>query len=352
MSRKYQESGVSLTAGREFVKRLKPLAAKTHNPGVLEAVGGFAAAFDPSVFNFKDPILVASTDGVGTKLKLASILDRHEGIGIDLVAMSVNDILVCGAKPVFFLDYFAAGKLDVERGLKVIKGITTGCQMSGCALIGGETAEMPGMYHGEDYDLAGFCVGLVERGNQLGSHQVSVGDHIIGLASSGPHSNGYSLIRKLVTTPDGQRLNQDLFQNGSHQYLEQLIEPTKIYVKNILPLIESCHIRAMAHITGGGFFENIPRSLKEDQVAVIEKKRLHQPPLFQWLCELAHMSGDEPYHVWNMGTGFVLIVPPEHSSHTVQALKADGVEARVIGSVEKRKASSTTERVVLVDQAS
>jgi phosphoribosylformylglycinamidine cyclo-ligase len=302
---------------------------------MLDGVGGFAAGFDFSIYNYKDPILVSGTDGVGTKLKMALLTGRHREVGVDLVAMSVNDVLVCGAKPLFFLDYFATGKLMVERGLEVIEGVAQGCVQAGCALIGGETAEMPGMYHGDDYDLAGFCVGIVERGDQRGSHRVEVGDVIVGLSSSGPHSNGFSLIRKLVTEPDGESLRKNLFQNGSSHYLEQLMEPTRIYVKPVLNALTQIDIHAMAHITGGGFFENIPRSLKTGQYARIERRLLAIPPVFSWLVGLAKMDDTEPFHVWNMGTGFVVIVDAKDADLTVNHFQSHDVPASIIGRVER-----------------
>jgi len=327
----YADSGVSIAAGNALVRMIAPLARATARPGADAELGGFGGFFDPKSAGFKDPLLVAANDGVGTKLKLAIETGRHDTVGIDLVAMCVNDLIVQGAEPLFFLDYFASGKLDLDTAAAVVAGIAKGCQIAGCALIGGETAEMPGMYAAGDYDLAGFSVGAVERGEQLTGDDVAAGDVLIGIASSGAHSNGFSLIRRILALK-----NHDLHAAAAFAPTvtlgSALLEPTRIYVKSLLPVIRSGQIKALAHITGGGFLENIPRVLPRGMRAVVQAPAL--PPLFDWLRAEGDVAAAEMARTFNCGTGMVAVVAADAAAAVVAALAASGETAAVIGRIE------------------
>ena len=328
----YRDAGVDINAGDELVERIKPFAKKTLREGVLSGLGGFGALFEVPK-RYREPVLVSGTDGVGTKLKLAFDLNRHDTVGIDLVAMSVNDVLVQGAEPLFFLDYFACGKLDLEIATNVIKGIAQGCENAGCALIGGETAEMPGMYPDGEYDLAGFAVGVLEKSALINGRSIVAGDVVLGLASSGAHSNGYSLIRKILAraNPD---LNQAFF--GSQSLADAIMMPTRIYVKPLLTLLQTLPIKGMAHITGGGLTENIPRVLPENVTAVITQSAWTRPALFQWLQEEGQVNAHEMHRVFNCGIGMVLVLAREHAAQALQLLHAAGEQVFEIGAIEPR----------------
>ena len=337
----YKGAGVDIDAGEELVKNIKPLAAKTKRDGLFGGIGGFGALFEIPK-HYKQPILVTGTDGVGTKLRLALDIGRHNTIGIDLVAMSVNDILVQGAEPLFFLDYFSCGKLDVERATEVVSGIAKGCELSGCALIGGETAEMPGMYAGEEYDLAGFAVGAVERNKIITGDHISTGDALLGLSSSGAHSNGYSLIRKILTK-SGAKLDQKV---GNQTLGDLLIEPTRIYVSSILNALKTEQIKGLAHITGGGIIENIPRILPEHLAAEIDLKSWPRSELFQWLQANGNVDDEEMLRVFNCGIGMVVICPAEQSVALSQTLESTGETVFRIGTVVNRKGREHQTRLV------
>ena len=328
----YRDAGVDIDAGDELVERIKPLARRTLREGVLAGIGGFGAMFEISR-NYREPVLVSGTDGVGTKLKLAFELKRHDTIGIDLVAMSVNDILTAGAEPLFFLDYYACGRLDVATAAEVIKGIGEGCEQAGCALIGGETAEMPGMYPVDEYDLAGFAVGIVEKSEIIDGALVAEGDVVLGLASSGAHSNGYSLIRKIV-----QAKNIDLAAELEGQPLSELIlAPTRIYVKPMLKLIKSVNVKGIAHITGGGLVENIPRIMPGGLAAHIERGAWLMPPLFTWLKQQGNVSDREMFRVFNCGIGMAVIVGATEVARAEALLAEAGETVWRIGSVRRRR---------------
>ncbi|HEY3858197.1 MAG TPA: phosphoribosylformylglycinamidine cyclo-ligase, partial [Gammaproteobacteria bacterium] len=315
----YRDAGVDIDAGDELVERIKPAAKRTLRPEVMGGLGGFGALVElPS--KYKQPVLVSGTDGVGTKLKLAIDSGRHGSIGIDLVGMCVNDVLVVGAEPLFFLDYYATGRLDVEVATDVITGIAKGCELAGCALVGGETAELPGMYQGEDYDLAGFSVGVVEKTKIIDGSKVAEGDLVIGLASSGPHSNGYSLIRKILAV-SGASFEQRL---EGRSIIDRLMEPTRIYVKPLLKLIEEVPVHAFAHITGGGLTENIPRVLPEGMGVEIDSKSWPRPAIFEWLMQEGHVALPEMYRTFNMGIGMVIVVDPADEARTLESLKTAG----------------------------
>jgi phosphoribosylformylglycinamidine cyclo-ligase len=337
----YKGAGVDIDAGEELVKNIKPLAAKTKRDGLVGGIGGFGALFEIPK-HYKQPILVTGTDGVGTKLRLALDIGRHNTIGIDLVAMSVNDILVQGAEPLFFLDYFSCGKLDVERATEVVSGIAKGCELSGCALIGGETAEMPGMYAGEEYDLAGFAVGAVEKNKIITGDHISTGDALLGLSSSGAHSNGYSLIRKILTK-SGAKLDQKV---GNQTLGDLLIEPTRIYVSSILNALKTKQIKGLAHITGGGIIENIPRILPEHLAAEIDLKSWPRSELFQWLQANGNVDDEEMLRVFNCGIGMVVICPAEQSVALSQTLESTGETVFRIGTVVNRKGREHQTRLV------
>lgn len=337
----YKGAGVDIDAGEELVKNIKPLAAKTKRDGLVGGIGGFGALFEIPK-HFKQPILVTGTDGVGTKLRLALDIERHNTIGIDLVAMSVNDILVQGAEPLFFLDYFSCGKLDVERATEVVSGIAKGCELSGCALIGGETAEMPGMYAGEEYDLAGFAVGAVEKTKIITGEHISTGDALLGLGSSGAHSNGYSLIRKILTKSNA-KLDQKL---ADRTLGDLLIEPTRIYVGSILNALKTEQIKGLAHITGGGIIENIPRILPEHLAAEVDLKSWPRSELFQWLQANGNVDDEEMLRVFNCGIGMVVVCAAEQSQALGQILESTGETVFHIGTVVNRKGTEHQTRLI------
>ncbi|MFC2539547.1 phosphoribosylformylglycinamidine cyclo-ligase [Neisseria sicca] len=328
----YRDAGVDIDAGDQLVESIKPFAKRTMRPEVLGDLGGFGALVEISK-KYKNPVLVSGTDGVGTKLKLAFDWDKHDTVGIDLVAMSVNDILVQGAEPLFFLDYFACGKLDVARATDVIKGIAQGCEESGCALIGGETAEMPGMYPEGEYDLAGFAVGVVEKERVINGRSIKTGDIVLGLASNGAHSNGYSLVRKIIA-----RDNPDLdaeFDNGK-TLRETIIAPTRLYVKPILATLEKFTVKGMAHITGGGITENVPRILPENTVAQIDAKAWTLPKLFQWLQQAGNVETQEMYRTFNCGIGMVVVIAEEDADAVQAFLTEQGETVYRLGKIRER----------------
>jgi phosphoribosylformylglycinamidine cyclo-ligase len=331
----YRDAGVDIEAGNALVDRIKPHAAKTRRPGVMAGLGGFGSLFELPVDKYKQPVLVSGTDGVGTKLRLAIESGIHNTIGIDLVAMCVNDIAVLGAEPLFFLDYYATGKLDVDMAESVVSGIAEGCLQAGAALVGGETAEMPSMYEDGDYDLAGFCVGVVEKEAVIDGSKVAAGDKLIGLAASGPHSNGYSLIRKILER-SGQSLS-DKFDDATLG--EKLLAPTKIYVKSLLQLNEKVSIHALSHITGGGLLENIPRVLPEGVKAVIDSASWQRPAVFDWLQENGNVTDKEMYRTFNNGIGMVIVVAENDVSEALAVLNSAGEQASLIGQIEAASAA-------------
>ena len=328
----YRDAGVDIDAGDALVERIKPAAKRTMRPEVLGGIGGFGALFEVSK-KFKEPVLVSGTDGVGTKLKLAFMLNRHDTVGQDLVAMSVNDILVQGAEPLFFLDYFACGKLDVGTAATVVEGIAKGCELAGCALIGGETAEMPDMYPAGEYDLAGFAVGAVEKSKIIDGKSIVPGDVVLGLASSGAHSNGYSLIRRIV-----ERAQPDLAADfHGKPFADALIAPTRIYVKPLLKLMEAVTVKGMAHITGGGLTGNVPRVLPENVTAVIRQSAWTLPPLFQWLQAQGQVADAEMHRVFNCGIGMVVIVAAAEAARAQELLTTAGETVYTLGRIEARQ---------------
>lgn len=326
----YKDAGVDIEAGNRLVEHIKPIARKTHRPGVIGGLGGFGSLFEIPMDRYKNPVLVAGTDGVGTKLNLAITQGVHHTIGIDLVAMCANDLIVQGAEPLFFLDYYATGKLELGVAKDVINGIGKGCELAGAALVGGETAEMPGMYQHHDYDLAGFCVGIVEKDDIIDGLKVRPGDKLVGLASSGPHSNGYSLIRKIIELD-----NTDLEQAfGGKTLGETLLEPTRIYVKSLLRLIKDIEVHAVAHITGGGLLENLPRVLPKGCQATLRRNSWQQPPIFDWLQEKGGISETEMLRTFNCGIGMVVCIAPNDLEMTLDQLSALGETPYVIGEIE------------------
>ncbi len=337
----YKDAGVDIDAGNDLVDRIKGAVKRTTRPEVQSGLGGFGALCSLPT-NYKEPLLVAGTDGVGTKLKLALDTGIHDTVGIDLVAMCVNDLIVQGAEPLFFLDYYATGKLDVDVATKVVEGIAEGCLQSGCALIGGETAEMPGMYGDGDYDLAGFCVGVVEKNDVIDGSKVAAGDTLIGLPSSGPHSNGYSLIRKIIEV-SGADLNQD-FEGTT--LAKALLTPTKIYVKPLLELMKKVEVKALAHITGGGFTENIPRVLPEFTVAKVQQDAIEFPPIFKWLQENGNVESSEMYRTFNCGIGMVLCINSSDADTTIEALNVLGENAKIIGTIERSEQKEPSAEMV------
>jgi phosphoribosylformylglycinamidine cyclo-ligase len=337
----YRDAGVDIEAGNALIDRIKPIAKATRRPGVLDSIGGFGALFEIPTDRYKQPVLVSGTDGVGTKLKLAMELDKHDTIGIDLVAMCVNDLIVAGAEPLYFLDYYATGKLSLDMAEDVIKGIGEGCQQAGCALVGGETAEMPGMYDGGDYDLAGFCVGVVEKSRIIDGSKVAAGDVLIGLASSGPHSNGYSLVRKIIEV-SGADLSEDFHGKPLG---ETLLTPTRIYVKPLLALLAKVDVHALAHITGGGLLENLPRVMPEDTQAIIDSSSWQRPPIFDWLQQHGKVEANEMYRTFNCGVGMVLCVAAADVDQTLALLSKHGESASVIGHIQA--ATGDAEQVIV-----
>ena len=337
----YKDAGVDINAGNALVERIKPEVKRTTRAEVIGGLGGFGALCAiPS--KYKEPVLVSGTDGVGTKLRLAIDLKKHDTIGIDLVAMCVNDLVVQGAEPLFFLDYYATGKLDVDVAADVVKGIADGCVQSGCALVGGETAEMPGMYHAGDYDLAGFCVGVVEKSEIIDGSRVKNGDALIALGSSGPHSNGYSLVRKVI---DVAGINPATELLDNKPLSEHVLAPTKIYVKSVLALIKQADVHAIAHLTGGGFWENIPRVLPKNTKAVIDEKSWKWPSVFNWLQEKGNIDTYEMYRTFNCGVGMVIALPQEQVETALAILKQAGENAWLIGHIEH--AEDDAEQVVI-----
>lgn len=327
----YKDAGVDIDAGEALVDKIKSVTRRTNRPEVLSELGGFGALCEiPS--KYQHPVLVSATDGVGTKLKLAMEMDKHDTIGIDLVAMCVNDLIVCGAEPLFFLDYYATGGLNVDSAIQVVSGIGAGCEQAGCALIGGETAEMPGMYSGEDYDLAGFSVGIVEKSKIIDQKKVAIGDSLIGLASSGPHSNGYSLIRKIIEV-SGATLDQAFADSDLGT---TLLTPTTIYVKTIAKLAESVDIHALAHITGGGITENLPRVLPDNAQAQIQLDSWARPAIFNWLQENGGVSDSEMLRTFNCGIGMIICVDSSQSEQTLEILNQQSEQAFLLGKIEKR----------------
>ena len=327
----YRDAGVDIDAGDALVEAIKPFAKRTLRPEVLTGIGGFGALVEISK-QYKNPVLVSGTDGVGTKLKLAFEWNKHDTIGIDLVAMSVNDILVQGAEPLFFLDYFACGKLDVPTATEVIKGIALGCEQSGCALIGGETAEMPGMYPPGEYDLAGFAVGVVEKENIIDGKSIAIGDVVLGLASSGAHSNGYSLVRKII---ERAKPNPDADFHGK-TFREAILAPTRLYVKPMLELMKRVNVKGIAHITGGGLTENIPRILLDGLAAMVKKNTWPRPALFSWLQEHGNVAESEMHRVFNCGVGMVVVVNKIDAPAAMDLLKHQGETVWAIGTIEKQ----------------
>jgi len=338
----YEQAGVSIAAGNALVKAIAPLAKATARPGADAELGGFGGFFDLKAAGYTDPLLVAANDGVGTKVKLAIDHDRHDKIGIDLVAMCVNDLIVQGAEPLFFLDYFATGKLDSGVAERVVAGIADGCKISGCALIGGETAEMPGMYAAGDYDLAGFCVGAVERGQQLTGDRVAAGDVLLGLASSGVHSNGYSLVRRLAADK-GWKLDRPALFDADRLLIDHLIEPTRIYVKSLLPVIRSGRVHALAHITGGGLLENVPRVLPKGLHARIDADAWEQPRLMAFLQAQGNIEPGEMARTFNCGIGMVLAVAADDVASVQADLVAAGETVHVIGAIEPGERGCTVQ---------
>lgn len=330
-SESYKAAGVDVTAGYKAVELMKNHVARTNIPGVVSGIGGFGGLFQPDLAGMNTPVFVSGTDGVGTKLKIAFLMDKHDTIGVDCVAMCVNDVVCCGAKPLFFLDYLAVGKNYPEKIAQIVSGVADGCVQSGCALVGGETAEMPGFYPMDEYDLAGFSVGMVDRNKIIDGSQIEVGDALIGLQSSGVHSNGFSLVRKVFNISE-KNINMYLEELG-HTLGEELLTPTKIYVKPVLSLLEKYRIKAISHITGGGFYENIPRMLKPDTTAKIELASLPKLPVFSLLQRQGNIPEREMYNTFNMGIGMCMAVPKEQANQIVEDLNAMGQKAGVIGSI-------------------
>jgi phosphoribosylformylglycinamidine cyclo-ligase len=345
----YRDAGVDIDAGEALVEAIKPLAKSTARSGGAAGLGGFGALFDPRAAGFKDPVLVATTDGVGTKLKVAIEAERHDTVGIDLVAMCVNDLVVQGAEPLFFLDYFATGKLDVEAGRRIIAGIAEGCRQAGCALIGGETAEMPGMYAKGDYDLAGFAVGAAEREQLIDGSTVAVGDVVLGLASTGVHSNGYSLVRKVVERSGLAYGDAAPFAAGQ-SLGEALLTPTRIYVKSCLAAVRAGGVKALAHITGGGLVDNVPRVLPAGVVAEMDARTWPLPPVFAWLKSSARLDAHEMSRTFNCGIGMVLIVDPAHADAAARLLAAAGETVHRIGVIRPRRGDEAQSQVLKADE--
>jgi phosphoribosylformylglycinamidine cyclo-ligase len=325
----YRDAGVDIDAGDELVERIKPAVRRTNRPEVMGGLGGFGSLVEVPLHRFRNPVMVSGTDGVGTKLRLAIETGRHDTIGIDLVAMCANDVVVQGAEPIFFLDYYATGRLRVEVAERVIAGIAEGCVQAGCALVGGETAEMPGMYDGDDYDLAGFCVGLVDKDRIIDGSHTRAGDTIIGLASTGPHSNGYSLIRRLIAAtksgPETQLDDRPLF--------DHLLTPTRLYVKSVLALLAEVPVHGVAHITGGGLPGNIPRVVPDGLEVILQARAWKRPPVFEWLQAAGRIERDEMYRTFNCGLGMTVCVPPAETDRALAILQRCGEQAMVVGEV-------------------
>jgi phosphoribosylformylglycinamidine cyclo-ligase len=339
MAQSYEQSGVSLEAGYESVRRIKKHIAKTDRLGMMGNIGSFGGMFDLSLLNMKEPVLVSGTDGVGTKLKLAFLLNKHDTIGQDVVAMCVNDVLAQGAQPLFFLDYIAVGKNDPAQIEQIVKGVADGCVLANCALIGGETAEMPDMYAAGEYDIAGFTVGAVEKSKLIDGSKVNAGDILIGIQSSGIHSNGFSLVRKIILKDHHFDLDQH-FDELNGKLGEALLTPTKIYVKPVLEVLKTIDVHAICHITGGGFDENIPRVLLENQSVEIVENSWEKPPVFNFLEKLGNIPHREMFNIFNMGIGMILVVSPENAHATLEILKHCGEKAFEIGKVVKNEKNS------------
>ena len=327
---RYRDAGVDIDRGHDLIARIRGIADDTPREGVIAGPGGFGALFEPPLDRYRDPVLVSGTDGVGTKIRLAIAQDRHDTIGIDLVAMCVNDIVTLGAEPMFFLDYFATGRLDVGIAERVVAGIGRGCALAGTALVGGETAEMPGMYADGDYDLAGFCVGIVERGAIVDGARAAPGDHVVAIASSGPHSNGYSLIRNVLNA-SGDDLDRDI---GGVRLVDALLAPTRIYAASVLPLAREGTVHAMAHVTGGGIVENLPRVLPQGTRAVVDSSSWRRPAVFDWIQDAGGVAEDEMWRTFNCGVGMLLVVAREASRAIVDALRETGEHAWVAGRID------------------
>ncbi len=334
-SHAYTSAGVDIDAGNELVSRIKTMVASAQTHGVLSDIGGFGGLFRPDITGMQSPVLVAGTDGVGTKLKVASMFNRHDTVGIDLVAMSVNDCLVLGAKPIFFLDYFSCGTLNVDQAATVVGGIVEGCKMSGCALLGGETAEMPGMYANGDYDLAGFCVGIVDGPKIVDGSTISVGDVIIGLASSGLHSNGYSLVRKIYEE-SGVKAD-DIVPGTDQTFADVLLTPTVIYAEQVKSIMRDLPIKGMVHITGGGFYDNIPRVLSPSICAAINFSSWERPAIFEWIKEQGHLTWPEMLQIFNCGIGYVMITDRATADDMLPRFKSMHTDAWEIGTIVRRK---------------
>ena len=333
-SESYAKAGVDITAGYEGVKLMKPFVARTMIPGVCSDVGGFGGLFAPDITGMEEPVLVSGTDGCGTKVKLAILMDKHDTIGIDAVAMCVNDIICCGAKPLFFLDYVAIGKNIPEKVASIVSGVAEGCVQSGAALIGGETAEHPGLMPAEDYDRAGFAVGIVDKKKILDNKNMKAGDVVIALASTGIHSNGFSLCRKVFDIDNNPpALYEAREELGGKSVAEALLVPTRIYVKAVLALIEQCDVKGISHITGGGFYENIPRSIPDGLCAKIDKSKVRVLPIFQLLQKEGDIPERDMYNTYNMGVGMTVVVPADQAEKAIEVLKAHGEEAYVIGEI-------------------
>jgi phosphoribosylformylglycinamidine cyclo-ligase len=341
----YKSAGVDIDKANLFVEKIKPLVKMTTRKEVMSGIGGFGALFRLDMEKYRNPVLVSSTDGVGTKLKIAQMMNRHDTVGIDLVAMSVNDVVVQGAEPLFFLDYIATGKIGVEKSVAIVEGIARGCRDAGCALIGGETAEMPGFYADDEYDLAGFCVGVVEQDRLIDGSAIRVGDRIIGMASSGLHSNGFSLARKVLF--EKGRLNaHDFFTGLERPVGEELLTPTRIYVKSLLNLQKNFNVKGLVHITGGGFIDNIPRIVPSPCAAVIDRKSWPVPPIFRIIQEMGNVEDAEMLRVFNMGIGMIVIVPEKEAADAMERLTMLGEKPHMLGSIEKRSAEQP--RIVFI----
>ncbi|WP_019556135.1 phosphoribosylformylglycinamidine cyclo-ligase [Thiomicrorhabdus arctica] len=338
----YKDAGVDIDAGNALVEAIKPIAKATTRPEVPSSLGGFGALFELDMTKYKNPILVSGTDGVGTKLRLAIDSGKHDKVGIDLVAMCVNDLIVQGAEPLFFLDYYATGKLELDVAVDVVKGIGEGCLQAGCALIGGETAEMPGMYPKGDYDLAGFCVGIVEKADLIDGTKVKAGDVMLGLASSGPHSNGYSLIRKIIEV-SGADLNMDM---DGQPLIDALMAPTRIYVKSLLELMKSVEIHAVSHITGGGLLENLPRVMPKNTMANIDTNSWKRPAVFDWIQANGNVEFEEMHRTLNCGIGLVIVIDEKNQKHAIDLLTAAGETVSVIGKIEASEQSEPSVKLV------
>ena len=340
---KYAEAGVDIDAGNQFIQDIKPLVRSTRRPGADTELGAFGALFDIRDAGYKDPLLVAAADGVGTKLRVAIESGKHDTIGIDLVAMCVNDIVVQGAEPLFFLDYFATGKLERKHALEIITGISKGCIQAGCTLVGGETAEMPGMYLNGDYDLAGFAVGAVERENLVTGESIAVGDIILGLASTGLHANGFSLVRRIVSDL-GLKYDQVApFKDGSKSLGDALLTPTRIYVQSCLAAVRTGYVKGLAHITGGGFIDNVPRILPDNLTAEIDAIGWQRPPIFKWLARTGNISDNEMVRTFNCGIGMVVIVSPDHLDKVRNILRVNGETIYQIGYICDQKTENRIE---------